>query len=243
VRLAVAIMHAPWATERAAHVKRLARALDGHCEALTVVKDIDRLGVWPTARKAWGLAASYCTTHVAVMQDDALPCENFGSLMTGAIAANPHEVITLHSMSRRFVDEARERGSAWAWGPDAAYGQAMIMPRELVMEFLQWSERHIAPSFKHDDDRLGLWARCTGRGVYVTCPNLIDHAEPTRSLLGHSDCRRVARWFSDGSPVDWHRGLRNPVRATATLDLRHVLGASRTRPAPSPDPSKPRWNR
>ena len=91
-----------------------------------------RAGVWDTARRAW-LAHGALATHHLVVQDDAVPCARFRERVLGAIAARPAHVVTLYTHRAREVAAARERGDAWAWGPDCAYGVASLMPVGLIV--------------------------------------------------------------------------------------------------------------
>lgn len=220
----VSLMHAPWSNRW-----RYVRAAAAACEhpsivGFRVVNDTLREGVWPTARRAWEVGAISAASHVLVLQDDVHLCHAFPDNISAVVAARPAHILSLFSMGRGDVLKAKERGVSWAWGPDAAYGQALLMPRDEVRRFLAWEVDHVRPDYPHDDNRVAMYARCTGQGIWVPCPNLVNHGEPGASLLGHSNRHRVARWY-DPTPahVDWSLGLDAPVRLSPTVDPRPIL--------------------
>ena len=231
VTLSITVMHAPWSRARAERIDALVADLGG----AYVVEAVRGAGVWDTARRAW-LAHGALATHHLVVQDDAVPCARFRERVLGAIAARPAHVVTLYTHRAREVAAARERGDAWAWGPDCAYGVASILPCEMIAPFLAWSEAHVRADYPHDDNRLGLWARATGRGVWTTVPQLVDHA-PLPSTLRH-------RW-TQGAPcpagddeIHWERGLVDPVVIRANVSTRHALiDPTEVSTWPSPSPS------
>jgi hypothetical protein len=209
-------MHAPWSEVRTARLASLVAALGG----ADVVSAMRGAGVWDTARRAW-LAHAPGATHHLVVQDDAEPCALFRERVLDAIAARPAHVVTLYTHRAREVASARERGAAWCWGPDAVYGVASLLPVAWIAPFLAWEREHVRADYPHDDNRLGLWARATGRGVWTTCPQLVDHAS-LPSTLRHRWTQR-APWPAGDDDIHWERGTADPVRIPLTVPARHAL--------------------
>lgn len=218
--VAVAIMHVPSARGRAEIVQRQL----GLWPDARVIEDPHREGVWPTARRGWEWLASTSASHVLLMQDDAIPCFDMPQQVLAARDAIPRGVLCFYTRRAKSLAAAKAAGSSWYWTPDDAYGQALLMPREWVPEMLDWIERRIEPSYKHDDNRVGLWARFSGRGVYVSCPSLVSHAR-VPSVLGHywSDVPGLAWRDDEPGPIDWTRGVANPPRSPMTVKTRGVL--------------------
>jgi len=246
--ISASIMHAPWATARKAHVAAALDALrdgDDVVSNSVVVEDAERSGVWPCGKRAIQAALSHQdATHILVLQDDLLFCRSFAKALRLVVDAKPAHVISLFSMSRGVVLEAKTRGSSWAWGPDAAYGQAIVMPVEMAADFLRWEPGNIRDDFPSYDNRIATYARATGQGVWVPCPNLVDHAMPADSLLGYSNRVRVARWFlgdMDPSLIDWRAGADDPVRCSGTVDYgRSMVDAGKLSGVPcAPRPTDP----
>lgn len=210
--LSVAIMHAPWSKPRAARVEALAASVG----PAHIVHAVRGAGVWDTARRAWEWGAGDGASHHLVLQDDAIPCAGFRDRVLEAIAARPRHVVTLYTHRAQQVAAARASGRAWCWGPDAAYGLAILMPRERVADFLAWERASVRPEYPHDDNRLTLWCRSTGEGVWVTCPQLVDHAR-LPSTLAHS-WPGGAPWFEPlPGAIDWTAGTADPVRIPANV--------------------------
>lgn len=224
--IAVTIMHAPWVAQRAARIRALEAQTGGQ-----VVNAVNGAGVWDTARRAWAcgavLAKSTGASHVVVIQDDVIPCARWRKRTEEALAARPNSVVSFYCHPKAPVAAARAAGASWCWGKDCAYGQASALPLRMVKQFLEWSAAHIRPEYKHDDNRLALFARSLGLGVWITVPQLVDH-EQIASSLGHGwGGRAIAPWFLGNSmdPIDWGRQSITPestlkpnVSRTALLD-------------------------
>jgi hypothetical protein len=234
VSLSVAIMHVSSAVDRRKHVDSIVDATHGTAH---VIEDTSRAGPWPTAKRAWERCAQ-SGSHALVIQDDAIPCVAFMDQLSGAIAARPGSVIGLYTQRRQAVAKARDAGSSWIWGPDAVYGVAIVMPVPMVDAFLSWERSHIRSDYPHDDNRVALWARSLGIGCWITCPQLVDHAQGP-SLLRHRWANGGAPWpiGSDISAVDWSAGLMNPARLPASVQAwRALIDPEESRRWPTPSP-------
>lgn len=230
VTLSIAVMHAPWARARAERLASLVTDLGG----ALVVEAVRGAGVWDTARRAW-LAHAPEATHHLVVQDDAEPCARFRERALGAIAARPAHVVTLYTHRAREVARAREAGASWCWGPDCAYGVASLMPVGMIASFLAWEKAHVRANYPHDDNRLGLWARATGRGAWTTVPQLVDHAD-LPSTLRHRWTQRAPCPAGDDE-IHWERGLVDPVRIPRAVPASALLDPTEVSSWPAPSPS------
>ena len=218
--VAVAIMHVPTARGRPEIVRQLL-AQWPHAD---VVEDRRREGAWPTARRAWERLAATGSTHALLLQDDAIPCDDMALQVLAARDAIPEGLLSFYTRRARFVATAREADSSWYWSPDGAYGLALLMPREWIHSMLAWGDREIEPSYPHDDNRVSLWARSSGCGVFVSCPSLVTHAD-LPSLLGHRWAHTPGlEWRGhDRAPIDWSRGASSPPRMRATVRTKGAL--------------------
>lgn len=223
-------MHVPHAG-RDPHVANILATLPSEWD-VQVVTDPQRKGCWPTARRAWE-ARTPSSTHHVVLSDDAVLCDHFGELLIGAIAAKPDAVMSLCTRARLPVDNAVIARRSWLHSADCVYGQGIVIPSALVPEMLAWVDEHVVPDYEHDDGRVGMWARVSGRGVYTTVPQLVRHAEG-RSLMGHPPAVGLGTplWAADRRDVKWDtesvqvpgllfgdRGLRSRVAAPAGNSL------------------------
>ena len=200
VSVRIAITHAQWDEERRGYMAAITRRLG--CLPYEVVKDYDRV-YWHTARRAWEISRTMDETHLLVLSDDMLPCDNFCRLLNGALAARPTDIIAIFSM-RQALPEARQAGLHWVRTSEGAWGGSMVMPAALWHDLLVWERANVQPGYPHDDSRIKLYAENHGLPIMLTAPALVQHLGAATSLLGFSNSRRVASWLADGSDIDWN---------------------------------------
>lgn len=182
-----------------------------------VIRDPEREGVWPTTLRAYerlDVFAPPGTTHVLVLQDDMLPCDDFDEHLTAALTAVPEAPVALFTM-RKVIDEALAEGKHWAVTGDGTWGGSTALPHPWVRPFIDWAIECVEPGYKHDDRRLAAWLHWTGRTpVWHTAPPLLQHVGAGESLLGQSNATRVSRAFllHPPEPFDWTRGIDAPAK-------------------------------
>jgi len=176
--------------------------------------------VWRTARGGWQLADPDATHHVLI-QDDALPCEDFLAGLERALAYVPPDAVvspylgTGRNVPIRWEAMARAAetaGASWVVSQKLMWGVCLVLPTHLVPEMVEYADRR---SGVPDDMRVAGWAEKTGRDVWYTWPSLVDHLR-VPSLTKHRATDRVARLHHQGSAldVDWSRGVvRDPMLA------------------------------
>lgn len=203
--VSVAIMHADWKADRVASVQNILQGL--RHSYVRVIKATPGAGVWDTAQKAWQAYPEGATHHI-VLQDDIQLCQFFWQNAMSAIVSRPDHVLSFFCLRKPPMEKAKAAASSWCWGMDAAYGPASAMPTHQIPNMLEWQKKFVKPEYDHDDNRIGLYARATGQGVWVTAPSLVQHGS-CKSSLGHQWAGQ-AGWFHDQvSVVNWHCGLQN----------------------------------
>lgn len=200
--VSVGIMHVP-NSGRDEMVKDILAILPKEW-SVVVVEDPERKGCWPTAQRAWATRTEESTHHL-VLSDDAVLCDHFGELLLSAIDAKPDAVMSLCCWSRKIVDDAVLAKKSWIHSGDYAYGQALLLPCDLIEEMLDWNVENVKPNYKHDDGRVALWAKGTKRGIHTPVPQLVRHGE-SESLLGHRPAIGLgtALFASDRRDVNWN---------------------------------------
>jgi hypothetical protein len=198
------------------------RAFDRAGVNYSVSADPVGWGCWPSWRKAALVSLrDPAATHHLILGDDMLPCRGFLAAVTGVIAAAPDHWINLFSM-RGSQAEARAAGLHWVVSAEGLWGGSYIVPTERLGAFLEWERQVCDPKQKNlADYRASLYVQLMGQRVWQTAPSLVQHIEPSGSLVGHNNARRVAGWFvDDGSvaDIDWTLPER-PVRDTSGMGI------------------------
>jgi hypothetical protein len=215
-----AIMHVP-VPERVRVVERLVRELEAEGVSVVVVEDPDREGPWPTRIRA--LRAPGPGAVRLLLQDDAIPHPRFMHAVRAIVGVHrDRECVSLYTGRARACARAVALGARWMWSDDALHGLAFLWPRAWTEECIEWNASHVRDDYIHDDDRIGLWLRATGRGVWIPVPQLFDHAR-VRSLLGHRWTNYEAHARYDGSEIDWSHGVDRPHRIGPTVRARRAL--------------------
>lgn len=162
--------------------------------------------------------------HVAVLQDDTIPCRNFADALELIAAANPDVPVSLF-LSR--VPRATYNLSLLRTGrssyvdtfrQDLVHVVAMLWPVHKAREFLSWIENNpkriraggISTS---DDAHLTRWMQLTGQTIRCTIPSIVQHPDdssivnPLKVSYGKDSGRTAAAWIGDADPLelDWSR--------------------------------------
>lgn len=126
-------------------------------------------------------------THLCILQDDALPCNNFLPLLQEAVAERPDDVISLfvgalRNNTRKLFYEAMKRGSRWSpvYFRDIHHVVALVWPVARAQQFLDWYPTARMPGPKpprSDDAVVGYWARRSRVQVWATVPCLVEHPD------------------------------------------------------------------
>ncbi|MFJ5265708.1 hypothetical protein ACIQAC_35140 [Streptomyces sp. NPDC088387] len=178
LHLSTVVMHHP---SRADRLPRLLDALAGL--APRVVTDPDPDGPpspLRTAKRAWAAIAPGATHHI-VIQDDVRPVSGFAELLRRAVAARPHQGVSLYVNWNSSQNSYRVRQAA-AWGrPFAELSTLEYTPTlglALPVAAAAGLAAHLAglPDHLRDDDEMVTpFRRAYGLDVVATVPNLLDH--------------------------------------------------------------------
>lgn len=181
---------------------------------IEIVEDRKRDGSWPTYLRT--LQAASGDSHHLMLNDDLTLCKDFVASVREVIRARPNDLISLYTNSR-VVFTARRRGESWVQN-SGVEGAAVIWPRALITEFIEWQSVHIAPDFPVEDVRVSMWLSMTSRRSFATVPSLIQHLGWGSSSVGLNARSKVAAWYvgdkRSALGIDWKQGLRSPARET-----------------------------
>jgi hypothetical protein len=158
-------------------------------------------------------------SHLVIIQDDAVVCKNFAPALEQVAASNPGTPVSLWLSSQPGGTAARARqammrGKRYIWfgWPRYIYLIAMLWPRRLACDFLQWSETD-RDTLRHraDDGVVARWAQIMRQEFRATVPSLVEHPDIVPSVKGGSqkaaagqDSTRVALFLAeDGLAYRW----------------------------------------
>jgi hypothetical protein len=154
-------------------------------------------------------------THVVTVQDDAIPARGIGRALPRLLAAaGPDAVVCLYvGQHYRRVPHLREAAARGATLADLGHAEytptvATAWPLALLDDLLAFADRNLpTPSYRHDDELCGAWARSRGARVLATVPSIVQHDNDAPSVAGHSShgARRAWCWIGehDAATLDW----------------------------------------
>lgn len=190
VNVTVAVQHHP---SRAALIPGLLERLTGL--PTEVVTDPDPDGVpspWRCYLECLRRVPEK-TTHLLVLQDDAVPCDGFAVGLTNAVTARPATplcawvggapldlcvaLLKASKTGQRFVDFA-----PYSWIPAVA----TVWPVGLVRQLVAWAAAEGFDKPKHRSDDALLSKFCQRARVWpaATCPSLVEHPDRELSIIG-----------------------------------------------------------
>lgn len=191
-----------------AHSSRLdlAENLKSETGASDLWVDTGRLGEWKNHLRAWTYLSYSSATHAIVLQDDAVPVENFRLLATEAARERPESMISFYVGTHRprqaqvlaAVTEAERVHASWLTANTLMWGVGVMVPVAHIPDMLE-TVKH---SKKPYDERLGLWAERSRASVSYTWPSLVDHLDtPSTVWKGRPDLQGERVAHKVGTPA------------------------------------------
>lgn len=195
------------------------RALRERLPTAAVVIDNHNNGPVATARAAWAAYGKTADWHV-VLQDDAIPCENFEVELRRVLKNTSCPTSLYFGCGTKYRDVGFTHYSGSTYPVVRLYGDeilptavALAMPTHMIPRMLERTEKLGAAELgretihwqNRDDIRIAYWLRSEGIPLDYTHPSLVDHADPP-SLLQSSGTvpRHALRWLD-------HSGLQDVI--------------------------------
>ena len=195
-----------------AHESRLGKAnnLFHEIQADRIFIDDGTLGCEGNHRWAWSEVCRNAADEefLVVIEDDALPCNDFREQLDAALAKAPTDIVSLYlgrsrpiqwqEFVRQAVSHANSENACWITANAMlhAVGIAMRGP-ELVESMLNRTSQMTRPI----DDRITMWCRQFGHEVSYTFPSLLDHDDDLPTTVVDRQVRAPGR-------VAWKVGTR-----------------------------------
>ncbi|AIM41049.1 glycosyltransferase [Mycobacterium phage Squirty] len=169
-----------------AHTKRAEQAhrLMETVGAAYMSIDNGTLGCETNHRKVWQHLTRHNTDWLTVLEDDAIPCNNFRDQLDAALAVAPSPVVSLYLGRERpreyqqRIAKAADTTAHWLTCRRLLHAVGIAIHAALVPNMLNQ-----LPNGKPIDEAISAWARHQSHTIAYTWPSLVDHAD-TPSLTG-----------------------------------------------------------
>lgn len=192
-----------------AHQKRYNRAfkLATDIKADEVFMDDGFKGEWRNHEYAWKAAARSGKTHACILQDDAIPIDDFREHATRAAEEKPDSLISLYTGTHRprkeqvehAVKIAQNTNASWLTASTLMWGVGIIVPVERIEGILAKAQESSLPY----DQRIGYVFEEWNESVYHTWPSLVDHADEATVVPGRPAYQGIRVAHQVGIP-EWN---------------------------------------
>ena len=164
-------------------------------------------------------------THLVVIQDDALPCQNYAPACERIVRARPDNVVCLflpgsaRNKQRAFLDALGHHSPFCVLSPrEFLPVVACIWPVEKASDLLEWAQTARLPGYpripRSDDAIAGTWQRQRRETVLVTVPSIVQHPDVKRMLLTMKATAEATRALAYWVSALLDRARKHPDEAT-----------------------------
>lgn len=179
-----------------------------------LVLDNGSLGSNVNHDRAWRFAAEGRGKWALVVEDDAVPVEDFGAHAAQMLMRVPGDGIVSFYMGtsypihvqtkyRKAVRLAEKEQAGWIKGDAVNHGVAIAIRTEVVPDMLDYVQDIDKPY----DERLSVWARARGLPCWYTFPSLVDHedSDPVLPASKWQPRDKARRAWRTGAPLNKSR--------------------------------------
>ena len=180
---------------------------------INIIYDSARNGNWANSKKAWN-SYSRLATHHLVIQEDTWPSKNFYPNILNAIKVNPDNCISLYSgyEAKDRFDAAMTANVHWYKFKTGTTAQGLILPTNMIIKMLKWTDKHIYKGLKCCDDQIiNAWVLSQGKYIWQTVPELIDHLGEKISSIEKGLSLGTSYNLCDGSLINWNLGRTGKI--------------------------------
>lgn len=206
--------------------------LDEHLPNAIVVWD-QKGDRWDTGRRSMLAFSPQAKWHL-VVQDDALPCENFLWNVRAALATLEHGPAAFYMgrtgrsarVTRASLMMARARGECWLPFEGPWWGVAVAVETADIPAMIAWGDQR--PDIQNYDRRMARYFKSINKLCSYSIPSLVDHrhghAHPSL-IPGRTSLGRDALWAVPRVDGPWSsRTFNAPLLDPTPPQMRHMLG-------------------
>jgi hypothetical protein len=193
----------------------IASCADMHPTAVIDPDPTGRPSAWRTYRRC--LEGPHGTSHVLILQDDAVCQPGFATAAVTAAEEKPDALISFfHSKfpnnARMFTWRAMDAGEPFWSIPRGRFipTVALLWPTKHIEPFLTWVDtiKKLRPDFLGDDSVVGDWVNRSGVEALQTAPSLVEHPDDVPSQCRKRVSKRHAIELVSHCD-DWTKLLRS----------------------------------
>lgn len=179
-----------------------------------IFTDDGTLGCEGNHRMAWGWLASIADDDdfLVVVEDDAIPCDEFREQLSAALDVCPTNVASLYlgrlrpvawqDFIRQAVAQADSENACWITSDAVIHAVCLaIRGPDRVEAMLNWTSKHYRPI----DQRISAWCRQFGHETAYSFPSLIEHDDDLPTTV----VERADREEREKGRVAWRFGSRD----------------------------------
>jgi len=182
--IGVAISYAPHHPGRTAALERLLGQLPAEWPRY-IESEPGKPHEW--SERLWRGGLALGTDYVLCLNEDMQLCEGFGEVLEAILRARPNHFITLYN-AHKLAKQAQIRQMRWITTCDGLIGNAYVLPRAGLEDFLSWRDSALIPGFvEHcsEDNLLNIWAMARGVLLWHAVPALVTHDTSLPSCYGN----------------------------------------------------------
>lgn len=183
-------------------------------ESTYISYDINHKGIWWNSRNCWSHYSSEATHHL-VIQDDALPCNNFIEHVQEILSINNDNIICFYlgNAWTSKINTLLKNNRHWLVRDCGVASVALIIPTKWIPDMLVFGERYFSKSeTMNEDNRIACWQYIRKHPTWYPIPELVDHIGNGKSVIGHGSKNNFAGTFLKNYPqTDWTQGLSSPI--------------------------------
>lgn len=164
------------------------------------------LGCTQNHAAVWRWHGEHPADWSVVLEDDALPVDDFRGQLAAALAVSPAPIVSLY-LGRGYIDD-RRTGSIvtradlldanWIVTPGRIlHAVGLAVRADLLPSLIE----NLPPRDQPIDRHLSLWARRQGHDVAYTNPSLVDHWDGASLVTRYRRSERRA--WRTGARSDW----------------------------------------
>lgn len=143
--------------------------------------DEESQGIWGTAMRAWSTYSINAPYHL-VLQDDIYFHNDFfdwvQDLLLHKLKVSDRKIRLSFCDNLRGMEHINNIGNRhWLRTNACRHAQAILQHRDLIGDWIDWSENSVRSEYYHDDGRLDMYMKVHNEFIYHAIPSPVQHRD------------------------------------------------------------------